>query len=165
MTVSHRIWIAIVALFVAAAVTFGAAWIGYQTARADDTGSGSAVLAPVGVGSATPTAPPAPADKLHDPIAAPGAAWDDIKAAKKVGWSVAVFAALVMLARLLARFGGRVRLLAVLGKGKVAVVVGAVGALAASCYNAAAEGGAWTAMLVAGMTAIGHYLDAGGKGA
>lgn len=62
MTLSHRVWVAIVALFVAAAVTFGAAWIGYQSARADD--AGLAAPAPV-VGSAAleepaPAATPAP---------------------------------------------------------------------------------------------------------
>lgn len=105
---------------------------------------------------------PAPADKLHDPIAAPKAAWDDVKAAKKMGWPVLVFAVLVMLAKLLGR-AKKYKLLAALGKGKVAVVVGAVGALGTACYNAAAEGGAWSAMLLAGLVAIGHYLDAGEK--
>jgi hypothetical protein len=68
-----------------------------------------------------------------------------------------------MLAKGAARLGNNVKWLAFLGKGKVAVVVGAVGALAASCYNAAAEGGAWTAMLMAGGAALFAYLDLGEK--
>lgn len=111
---------------------------------------------------ATPAAAPTPADKLHDPLSAPGASWDDLKAAKKVGWPLAVFAGLIMLCKLLAR-AKSVSFLAALGKGKTAVVIGALGALGAACFNAAAEGGAWTALLVAGVTAIGHYLDAGEK--
>lgn len=137
-------------------------------AQADTGGDGSAALPPVasdGSGSATATSSPttaAPADKLHDPIASPGAAWDDIKAAKKTGWAVLLFASLVMLAKLAGR-AKKYKLLAALGKGKTAVLVGAVGALAAACYNAAAEGGAWTAMMATGLVAIGHYLDASGK--
>jgi hypothetical protein len=122
-------------------------------------GSGSALAEGSAAGSAS--APPAatPADELHDPIAAPAQAWDDVKAAKKVGWAVLVFAVLTMMAKLAGRMK-TVKFFAPLGKGKVAVVIGALGALGASCYNAAAEGGAWTAMLVAGVTAIAHYMNA-----
>lgn len=101
-----------------------------------------------------------PADQLHDPVSSPAAAWDDVKAAKKVGWASLVFAVLVMVAKLASRLGGRFK---TLGTGKVAVVIGAIGALGAACYNAAADGGAWTAMLVAGMLAIAHFLDAAPK--
>jgi len=149
---TSRIKIAVIALLAAFAATFGAAAISYRIAHADDAGVVEA--------ASTPTA--APADKLHDPVSSPAAAWDDVKAAKKVGWSVLVFAVLVMLAKLASRAKG-IKIFAVLGKGKVAVVVGAVGALAASCYNAAAEGGAWTAMLMSGVVALGHYINAGSK--
>lgn len=130
-------------------------------AHADDAG----MAEPAVVASSTATSSPTtatPADNLHDPVTAPGAAWDDVKAAKKTGWAVAVFAGLVMLCKLLGR-AKKLPMLAALGKGKTAVVVGALGALGAACYNAAADGGAWTAMLIAGVTAIGHYIDAGGK--
>lgn len=123
-------------------------------ALAQPVGSGSAVALNAGSASATP------ADKLHDPTSSPAASWDDVKVAKKVGWPLAVFAVLVMLARLVGKLGGKVSWLA---KGKAAVIVGAVGAIAASCYNAAADGGAWTATLMAGAGALFHYLDAGGK--
>lgn len=123
----------------------------------DATALGSAAPAPA------PGSVPAPADKLHDPVASPQAAWDDVKAARKDGWAIAAFAVLVMLAKLAARLGRDVKWLALLGKGKAAVVVGAVGALATACYNAAAEGGAWSAMLMAGAVAVFGYLDLGEK--
>lgn len=100
------------------------------------------------------------AAQLHDPVSSPGGSWDDLKAARKVGWPLAVFVVLIALCKLAARLGGKWKLL---GAGKVAVVIGAVGAVAASCYNAAADGGAWTATLMAGAGALLHYLDAGGK--
>lgn len=164
MTISNRISIATLSLLAALAVTLGAAWLGYQQARADDS---PPVLLDAGV-AAAPDAGTAPssssaADKLHDPASSPAAAFDDLKAAKKVGWSVVAFALLVMLARLASRFGKPGTFLAGLGKGKAAVVVGAVGAIAAACYNAAADGGAWTATLAAGVAAALHYLDGGAK--
>jgi hypothetical protein len=149
MTITLKIKIAAVALLVALLSTVGAGWLGYQSARADSSGS-----------AATPSTEAAPADQLHDVVDAPKAAWDDVAAAKRVGWSVAVFAGLVIIARLAARLGRNVKLLAVLGRGKVAVVIGAAGAIGASCYNAAIAGGAWTALLSAALVALGHYVDA-----
>lgn len=137
-------------------------------AEANDAGVHDAG-ALVGSGSVLPDAGSAsapvvtPADKIPDPIAHPAQAFDELKAAKKEGWSIAAFALLLMLAKAAARLGKNVRWLAVLGKGKVAIVIGAVGALAASCYNAAAEGGAWTAMLMAGAVAVFAHLDLGEK--
>lgn len=128
-----------------------------------DTGSTGSGSAHSDAGSAsTPAAPSAssPSDKLHDPLSSPGASWDDLKAAKKVGWAAAVFAFLVLLCKLLGRLKGK---LSWLGKGKVPVVVGAIAALAAACYNAAVDGGAWTATLMAGFVALAHYIDAGDK--
>ena len=104
-----------------------------------------------------------PADKLHDPASNPSAAWSDMKAAKKVGWPLAVFAGLVLLCKLLAR-AKNYAMFSALGKGKTAVIVGATGALAASCYNAAVDGGAWTAVLLSGLVGLAHYIDAGSPG-
>ncbi len=132
-------------------------------AIADDAGVPAGSAEVVAAGSDAAPAPAKPADKLHDPAAAPSAAWDDLKAARKDGWAIAVFAALVMLSKLASRLGKNVKLLAALGKGKVAVVVGAVGALATACYNAAATGGAWSAMIMAGAAAVFGYLDLGEK--
>lgn len=101
-----------------------------------------------------------PATQLHDPISSPSASWDDLKAARKVGWPLVVFAGLIMLAKLAKRGGER---FAWLARGKTPVVVGALGALGAACYNAAATGGAWSATLFAGVMGLSHFLDAGGK--
>jgi len=160
MTISHRVSVLVLALLAAVAVTFGAGWIGYQSAHAE--GAGSALLAPIDAGSASaPAAAPAkPADQLHDPVSSPGAAWDDLRAAQKVGWPLVVFAALIMLAKLAGRAGAKFSWLAM---GKTPVIVGALGAIAASCYNAAATGGAWTATAFAGLMGLSHYIDAGGK--
>lgn len=129
--------------------------LGYMgVAYADDTGSGSAV-----VSVAAPVAAPH-ADQLPDPVAHPAAAFDEIKAAKKLGWAVAAFVLLVFAAKAAGKLGASVKWLAPLGRGKAAVVVGAIGALGAGCYDAAVSGGSWMAVLFAGAMAIGHYLDA-----
>lgn len=128
--------------------------------------TGSAAGPTVTVDTASVTAEPAdtgsaatPADKLHDPLSSPGAAFDDLKAAKKVGWPLAVFAGLIMLCKLLAR-AKSIPWLSALGKGKTAVVVAATGAIATACFNAAADGGAWSATAFAGLLALAHYFDA-----
>lgn len=159
------------------AVVFGlmtlAYWFGITLAHADGSGSaiagsGSAVSLPPGHPDISPAPAPetAPqpaavgaADKLHDPVSAPSQAYDDVKAAKKTGWAVAVFAVLVMLARLAGR-ARNTKALAWLGKGRTAVIVAAAGALLAACYNAAADGGSWTAILAAGVTALAAYWNA-----
>lgn len=144
------------------------------------TADGRTIVAQADTGGAAPAAPAAPspelaapapgeatgsgseatpADKLHDPLSSPGASWDDLKAAKKVGWPLAVFAGLIMLCKLLAR-AKSVSVLAALGKGKTAVVVAAVGAIATACFNAATDGGAWSATAFAGLLALAHYFDA-----
>lgn len=160
MSSTDRIRIAALALLAAMIVTIGPAWIGYQVAR----GSGSAIIALVdaGVGDAgaVSVSAAAPADSLHDPVSSPPAAWDDVKAARKVGWPLVVFAALIMLCKAFRRAGER---FAWLATGKMPVVVGALGAIATSCYNAAADGGAWTATAFAGLMGLSHYFDAGGK--
>jgi hypothetical protein len=162
MTLTHRISTLLISLFAALAVTFGAAWLGYQSARGD-AGVAEHMVEASALPDAGSASAPAPADKLHDPASSPKAAWDDLRAAKKDGWAIAAFAALVMLCKLASRVGKKFKWLAFLGKGKVAIVVGAAGALATACYNAAAEGGAWSAMLMAGAVAVAGYLDLGEK--
>ena len=190
MTLSLRIKIAILALLGALLVTVGPAWIGYQYAHGEEflvgtasppvelarfdgdgkpvqvaqlDGSATPALSDAGSASAPVAVPAAPADKLADPSTQPKQAWDDLRAAKKDGWAIAAFAALVMLCKLVSRLGKKFKWLAFLGKGKVAIVVGAAGALATACYNAAADGGAWSAMLMAGAVAVAGYLDLGEK--
>lgn len=133
------------------------------TLRTQDAGSASALG---GSGLTQPPSGPesvAPADKLADPIAQPRQAWDDLRAAKKDGWVIAFFAGLLMLAKVAGRLGRDTKWLAFLGRGKAALAVSAAGALAAGCYNAAAEGGAWSAVLIAGAVALFGALDLGEK--
>lgn len=140
------------------AVSLAMIGVGIHDAFAQPVDAGAEVLQDAGSASApAPTA--TPADKLHDPAAHPAAAWDDLKAAKKVGWPLAVFAGLLMACKLLKR-AQKYKLAAFLSKGKMPVLVGMVGALALACFNAAADGGAWTAVFVAGVTALAHYRDA-----
>lgn len=127
-------------------------------------GSGSAVAAD-GSAAPTPAAPAAaPADQLHDPVAQPLQALDDLKAAKKLGWGVAIFAALALAFRLLG-LAKSVSFLAWLGKGKTATVLAGAGAVILAVYNALASGGAWMAALGAAGAALLHYIDGGAKAA
>lgn len=138
-----------------------------SVARADGGSNGSAAIATDAsvAGSSTPIAgapllAPATAPSLsdlHDPISSPAAAFDDVKAAKKIGWLVAVLAGLVLLGKGLARAS---QTFAFLGKGKAAIVIALLGTTAAGCYNAAASGGSWTAVLIAAVVGIAHYKDA-----
>ncbi len=123
------------------------------------SGSGSGALTAAGSGS---VATPAPvvvvvaSDKLHDPAEAPAAAWDDVKASKKVGWPLAVFAALLMLTKALAYSSVAFKATPVLGAAakwlaldKHAMWVTGVGTLAAVGYNVLIGGGTLVAALFA----------------
>jgi len=125
--------------------------------------TGVAHAQPADAGAAVADAGPAAphADQLPDPVSHPAAAFDEIKAAKKLGWPIVAFVALMFAAKAAGRLGKSVAWLAWLGRGKAAVVVGAAGALGASCYDAATSGGSWMAILFAGVMAVGHYVDAG----
>lgn len=214
MTVAHRISALVISLLAATAVTFGAGWLGYQSARADgepllvaeDTlnvyasapgthevtitqatgerfivysvvdaqvdgapillaqADTSPALPDAGSASAPVALEPAPetkpADKLHDPLASPQAAFDDLKAAKKLGWGVLVLAVLIMTCRVLGRLGGAFKFLAT---GKVAILIGAVGTLAMTAYNALVLGGTWMAALAAAIVAGAAFWDAQAK--
>lgn len=107
-----------------------------------DAGSGSAVAAP--------------ADALPNPAKDPGGALTAEKAAYKLGWPLAVLAALIMLCRALGT-AASISWLAWLGKGKWAVITAGIGAVAASAFNALALGGTWYAALIAS-AAVGFAL-------
>jgi hypothetical protein len=102
-------------------------------------------------------APEKPSDKIHDPITEPGAAWDDVKAAKKIGWAAAVFAVLLVIGRLASR-AKSIGFLGWLGKGRTAIVVAGALAVAAGCYDVAVQGGSPLSMAVAGLLALGVYM-------
>jgi hypothetical protein len=127
-------------------------------AYADDgSGAGSVATAiDAGSGSAVAPAPAAPSvDALHNPAQAPLAAFDDLKAAKKLGWAMALFAALVMLLKAVAYVKDKLGGVPLLGKlaawlavNKRAVWIAGLGAGCAAAYNALAEGGTWMAALM-----------------
>lgn len=121
---------------------------------------GSAVTQPTGSGSSVTAAPSA--DQLHDPLVDPVGAYDDVKAARRVGWAAALFAGLSMLVLAVGTVGRNVKALSWLGSGKAAIVVGLIGALAAAAYNAAAAGGTWLAMLFAAAMGAATWLNTRG---
>ncbi len=111
-----------------------------------------------GIPAPPPTAddPPAPvvlpADKLHDPLTDPLATLDDIKQAKKQGWSFAILAVLVVLTATFARAAARwPSAFGWAAKHKYVIIVTAgVGSVAAAAYNALVLDGSWMAALLAG---------------
>lgn len=171
-------------------LAFGLGVIGfdyqYRMARADaaggeavvDAGASSNVpTAPVvippppveGSASVAPVAKPAdtaPADKLHDPIDNPKAAYDDVKAAKKLGWGAVALVALILVCRVLGRLsklGGVFKPFKRLAEGKVAVVVASVGTLGITAYNALILEGSWMAAALAALVAGAAIWDAEAK--
>ena len=142
----------LLALFMGTAASFVVAFnVGVAHA---DAGSGSG-------SDAVPVPPTAsPSDQLHDPITAPSASWDDLKAAKKIGWALAVLAFVTMAARLAGKLGGWFTFLST---GKTALVIGAGGALGAAGYDALANGGSWMSVAVTAIVAAAAYWDSHAK--
>lgn len=112
--------------------------------------AGSAASLPATTADPTPVTAPVPSasDQLHDPLGQPVATINDLTAAKRTGWVVFIFALAVIIARLLGK-AASVPWLSWLGKGKAAVVVGGLVALAGAGYNALASGGSIYAALTA----------------
>lgn len=122
----------------------------------------SAAMAGSGSGSGSALTP---AQAFPDPISSPMETIDTLRGAKAVSWACLAFALLTVIARVVGRLGRGVKQLAWLGHGKAAVIVGAVGALAAATYNALALGGTLLAAALAGLVALAYYLDATPKAA
>ena len=139
--------------------------IALATAHATEEPTPPPAVAAVGSGSGSSSAALTTAQAFPDPVDSPAATIDTLKAAKAIGWACLVFAALTVLARVAGRLGKDVKWFAWLGKGKAAVLVGAVGALALATYNALALGGTLIAAALAGLVALAHYLDATPKDA
>lgn len=135
-------------LLVTLAIALGLLGLTCQLAAGDAVVAGSDAVAspPMPTGPAAQT----PADKLHNPVDEPAAAYDDLKAAKRQGWAAAILAALVMLTAGLARAAQRWSALAFFAKNKHALLVlGGVSTVGAAAFNALLDGGAWTAVLLA----------------
>lgn len=167
MTVSHRILIASVSLFVAFAVTFGVTMCSYQIARAQP-GSGSAVVELPGSAAVPQPAPAAapvvekklPSSQLADPLTSPQQSYNDLKAAKRLGWGVFALALLIVGCRLAGKLGGWFKPLAT---GRVAVVVAGIGAVAIAAYNALALGGTWMSAGAAALVAMAVFYNSTAK--
>lgn len=139
-----------------------------------DTGSGSAAPATVAatvtstiVDQAVAAAPAAPAaplpPEIHDPVAAPVAALQDVQGAirdvsKKGGWGLLAFMLVVMITRLGAAYSTRFKVLAFLGKGYVHLTLATLTVFALAAYNALALGGSMYAALGAALGAVLYKL-------
>ncbi len=100
------------------------------------------------------------------------AAWDEAKAARKVGWPLAVFAVLVMLSKALAYGREKLKAVPVIGKaaqwlsvGKRAMLVVGFGTVAAAGYDVLTAGGSLVAALFAAGVAVAGVLHSTTKGA
>lgn len=116
-------------------------------------GSGSASSSAI----APPSQPVVPADQLHDPVADPIKAFDDVRAAQKIGWPLALLATLVMAARGLSSAGKRwpsVRWLSWLNTGARAFVIAGLTTLSCAAFNTLALGGTWFAVAMAACAAF-----------
>jgi len=118
-----------------------------QAAASVGTASGEVLDAAPSSGSAA-TPAPAPHDQLHDPLSDPAATFDDVKAAKRQGWPLAILAVGVILLRIAERLG-------LIAKRKTAhtVILGAL-AIAAAAFDTLVLGGTWMSALYAGVGAF-----------
>ena len=158
------------AIIAIACGTLGLSGVLVSTAFAD--GSAEVVAAPVPaevVAAPVPAVqdPSAPAqhDSIDNPLTSPVAAWDDLKAAKKVSWPMLIWAVLAMLGKALAYGAEKFKTWPVIGKlaswlaqGKRAMVVAGLGALGAAGFDVLASGGSWVAALIASGVAIAGAL-------
>lgn len=159
-TRTHRSVLAVLALASALLLSFALGSL-YDVGRAQadnvalaDAGATAITDAGAGSGSGSAT----PADKLHDPVAEPMAAFDDVVAMKKIGWPLALLGALIMLARGVQSAAKRwptVKALAWLGTGVRAFVIAGVITVSTASFNALATGGTWFAVA---MAAFGAFL-------
>lgn len=112
-------------------------------------------------GSGATVEQPKPSDAIHNPASEPVAAWDDVKAARKTSWPLAVWAVLAMLGKALAYGSDKLKRVPVLGKlaawlatGKRAMVVAGIGAVGSAGYDVLVAGGSLVAALIASGIAI-----------
>ncbi len=102
-----------------------------------------------------------PSATIDDPTVAPGAAWDDVKAARKVGWAATGLVAVRMLLFVVAWLGSKKqwKLTEPLRRNKVAWLVAAVPVVVAAAYDALMLGGSILAALTAAGAAAFAVLD------
>lgn len=127
---------------------------------------------PAAGSAAAPAATPSRAADLPNPAEHPIAAWDDVKAAKKTGWPLMIFACLVMLGKALAYGREKLKTMPILGKaaawlsvGKRAMLVAGFGTVGAAGFDVLASGGSLVAALIAAGVAVAGALHSTTKGA
>ncbi len=91
-----------------------------------------------------------PSDSIDDPVKAPAAAFDDVKAAKKTGWTMLLLVVLIMALRGLGYLKG----LSFLARDRVAIVIGGAITVATALYDTLVLGGTWVAALYAAAAAL-----------
>lgn len=94
-----------------------------------------------------------PSAELDNPIESPRAAFDDLKAAKKTSWPLAVLAGLIMLLRTAAKVGAKFKSFGWLAKGKAAVATAGALVVATAAFDVLAMGGSWVSVLTAAAAA------------
>ncbi len=94
-----------------------------------------------------------PSDAIADPVKEPAAAFDDVKAARKTGWTLALLVVLIMALRGLGYFKG----LSFFKKDRVAIVVAGALTVATSLFDTLILGGTWVAALYAAAGALAIY--------
>lgn len=114
--------------------------------------------------------PPKGAD-LPNPATAPLQAWDDAKAARKVAWPLAVWAAIAMLGKALAYGREKLKGVPVVGKaavwlsvGKRAMWVAAIGTVGSAGYDVLISGGSVVSALIASGIALAAVTHSTTKG-
>lgn len=116
---------------------------------------GDAFAQPIDAGPGSGSAV-APADVLHDPVTDPVAAFDDARAAQKIGWPLALLACLIMVARAAQTAGKRWSWawLKWLNTGVRAFVIAGVITVGSAAFNTLALGGTWYAVGLAAAVAL-----------
>lgn len=139
-----------------------------------DAGVGSGEGSHVGSAGEPATALPTtkPSDTVVNPVTQPVQAWSDEKAARKVGWPLAIWLGLVMLGKGLAYSRDKFKTTPVIGKlaawlakGKGAMILAAIGGCGAAGYDTVVNGGSWVAALVAAGAALGGVMHSTTKDA
>jgi hypothetical protein len=110
--------------------------------------------------AAAAAAAPRPSDALTNPATSPVAAWDDVLAARRVGWPAAVFACVTLLALALGTAGARFAWLSWLARGTAATLLGALAACGTAGYDAAIAGGSPAAVGSAAVLAVFAFWQA-----
>lgn len=112
-----------------------------------DASSHASVLPPDAIAAAPPAA------VLHDPVTDPTGAVDDVMAARRLGWPIAVGVIAALIALALGTAGARISWLSWLARGTAATLLGSVTACGSAAFDAALSGGSGVAVAAAAVGA------------